>query len=320
VRILITGMAGELGTRVAQLLEADTRIDEVIGTDFDPPRRRVRRVDFHRVDPRAEERLGSLVREVDPTVLVHIGAYEPEARCSAAVAREMTESSARAVFGAAVTCRSLQRIVVRSGIEVYGRRRRSPLRADESVAPDPTTPFGRGLRHTEELAVSTGRRLDVPVTLLRFAPLVGPHFPSPLGRYLRLPAIAVSALGDLPFSLLHQEDAAAALVAAARRDVDRAVNVAGDGAVTPRQAARMGGRGYVPTLGVGWALARRLSDLAGAPVPDHLVELLVRGRTADASSAGEALGVRPAFSTVEVVKDLYEWASVTPLRRTDEAA
>src|SRR5688500_15785365 len=115
MRVLITGMAGELGTRVAQLLEADSAVDEVIGTDFDPPRRRVRRVDFHRVDPRAEERLASLVREVDPTVLVHIGAYEPEARCSAGVARDMTEASARAVFGAAVRVPSLRRIVVRSG-------------------------------------------------------------------------------------------------------------------------------------------------------------------------------------------------------------
>ena len=319
MRILITGMGGELGTRVAQVLEAKRTVDEIVGTDFDPPRRRIRRVDFHRVDPRSEERLADLVREVDPTVLVHLGVYEPDARSSPAAASDMTAACTRAVLRAAGRSGSLERIVVRSGVEVYGRRRGSPLRPDESVAPDPTSPFGRSLLEVEDLAVNAGRRAGVPVTLLRFAPIVGPHFPSPLGRFLRLPVVTVGLLSDAPFSLVHQEDAASAIVAATRRDIDAAVNVAGAGAVTPRQAARMGGRAIVSTFGPGWIGARWLSDLVGAPLPGHVVELLLRGRTADGSSAAAALGVRPGFATPEVVKDLYEWASVTALR-DEEAA
>ena len=52
MRILITGMGGELGTRVAQLLEAERWVDALAGMDIDPPRRRLKRADFHRIDPR----------------------------------------------------------------------------------------------------------------------------------------------------------------------------------------------------------------------------------------------------------------------------
>ena len=55
-------------------------------------------------------------------------------------------------------------------------------------------------------------------------------------------------------------------------------------------------------------------------MPDHLLELLSRGRTADGGRAREVLGVEPAHSTTEVIKALYDWAPVTPLRLRDETA
>ena len=200
--------------------------------------------------------------------------------------RQRTAAGTVAAVTAATDAGGLDRIIVRSGIEVYGRRRGSPVRPDEQVRPDPTSPFGRELAHVERACVEAGLHAAAPVTCLRFAPLVGPHFPSPLGRYLRTPAVPFSAVGDPPFSLLHQQDAAAALLAAVRRPVDGPVNVVGDGAATASQAARLGRRLPVPVVGPGWWAARRFSELAGAPVPDHVHELLVRGRTADGSRVG----------------------------------
>jgi hypothetical protein len=52
----------------------------------------------------------------------------------------------------------------------------------------------------------------------------------------------------------------------------------------------------------------------GAPIPSHVLELLRRGRAADATTAASVLGCTPAHSTVDVVKAVYEWAPVTPLR------
>lgn len=303
-------MGGELGTRVVNLLEERDDVSAIAGLDADPPRRRIRRTDFHRVDPRDRARAATVVADFAPTAVVHLGVYEPNARAGPTSARHRTAAGADSVLGAAASAGALDRIVVRSGLEVYGRRRGAATRPDESVAPSPSSPFGRSLLQVEEVAVAAGRRAGVPVTCLRFAPLVGPHFPSPLGRYLRLPVVPVSALSDLPFSLLHQEDAAIATVAALDASHDGALNVVGGGAVTASQAARLGGRLPLPIAGPAWSVAKVATELLGAPLPDHTRELLVRGRTADGAEAARALGVAPAFSTLEVVKELYEWAAV----------
>jgi UDP-glucose 4-epimerase len=217
-------------------------------------------------------------------------------------------------LGAAAESESLDRIVLRSGIEVYGRARHAPTRPDESAVPAPTSPFGRSLLDAEHTAREIGLVAGAAVTALRCAPIVGPHMASPLGRLLRLPAVPVGALSDLPFSLLHEVDAANAFVAALECGFDGPVNVVAPGAVTPVQAASIGRRLPVPVLGPTWTLARVATELLGAPLPAHVRELLVRGRTADGSLAQKVLGVMPATPTPDVVKDLYEWATVTYMR------
>ena len=97
-------------------------------------------------------------------------------------------------------------------------------------------------------------------------------------------------------------------------------NIVGPGAVTALQATRLGNRVPVPLVGPGWLVARGIAELLGSPVPGHVLELLVRGRTADGSRASTELGYEPAFSTPEVVRDLYEWAPVTHLRSVTAAA
>ena len=66
MRVLVTGMGGELGTRVAQLLEGRREVTEVAGFDFVPPRRRLRRATFARIDPRDRDRLVAFVTDFAP--------------------------------------------------------------------------------------------------------------------------------------------------------------------------------------------------------------------------------------------------------------
>lgn len=318
MRVLITGMGGELGTRVTNLLEADDTWSEILGIDGYPPRRRITRVAFHRVEPSDRRRAVTLVRDFDPHVIVHAGIYEPNAHFEPGPARRGTAASAVSVLGAAASCPSLESIVVRSGIEVYGRRRGAPTRPDETAELDPTTPFGRSLAHVEQVAREAGELAGVPVALLRFAPVVGPSFPSPLGRYLRLPAVPVSPLAELPFGLVHQEDAARAIVTAAHLRHDGPLNVVGPGAVTASQAVRRGGRIPIFTAGPGWMLAAAATELFGAPLPPHTRELILRGGVADGSRAQEVLGFEPR-PTDDVVAQLYQWGEVARVTTVSKA-
>jgi UDP-glucose 4-epimerase len=318
VRVLVTGMGGELGTRVAMLLEAHRDVEAVAGIDVEPPRRHLRRAEFHRIDPRDRVRVVRTVRDLAPTAVVHLGVYEPHARTSPRRAEERTLAGTDTLLATLTGLGGVERLVVRSGVEVYGRRRGRPLVPDESVLPEPTTAFGHTLAAVETMA--TARRGDASLALLRLGPVVGPHAPSPLGRYLRLPVVGLDALADPPFSVLHQEDAARAIVHALSAGADGTWNVVGPGAVTPLQAVRLGSRLPVPVAPPAWPLVRRAAELAGAPLPDHVTELLRRGRSADGTRIHEELAFDPAYSTTDVVKDLYEWAPVAHLRAVRGAA
>ncbi len=320
VRVLISGMGGELGTRVATLLERESWVGAISGIDIDPPRGRLRRSEFHRFEPGDRRRTVRIVREFEPEVVLHLGVYEPHARSTPAAAAARNQSVAVSVLGAATDCRSLQAVVVRSGIEVYGRRRGSPVRPDESVAPDPTTAFGHQLLGVEQIATDAARAAEVPLTLLRLAPVLGAHIPSPLGRLLRLPVMPVNMLADPAFTLLHVDDAARAVLVAARAQVNGPLNIVSSGAVTTVQAARLGGRLPMPVVGPQWKVAALLTNLLGAPLPDHVLELVRRGRVADGALALEVLGFSPSRSTIDVVRRIFEWETIEHRRPSEAVA
>ncbi len=312
MRVLITGMGGQLGTLVARRVEARADVDTVVGVDLDPPRRRLHRATFHWIRPGDTDTLDEVVRALDPTVVLHLGQFEPHARLEPSKADSASRRATESLVAALADAPSLRRIVVRSGIEVYGRRRGGPVCPDESVAPDPTSQFGRRLLTTEKQidAFTRSRRRRVTVTALRFAPVAGYHAPSPLSRLLKLQAVPVAALAEQTFSLVHAADAADVTVAALDVKFDGPVNVVAPGVVSAFQAARIGGRVPVPVLGPGWTIAGRLAEFAGAPLPDHVCEMIVRGRTADGGRCGRVLAVAPTRSTRDIVTEIHEQTGV----------
>jgi UDP-glucose 4-epimerase len=320
VRVLVTGMGGELGSRAAQLLEERDDVDEIAGCDLFPPRRRLRRSEFRRIDPRDQDRVTAFVEEFAPDAVLHYGVYEPDSRLGPREAAEVSQAGTVHVLTAAAKTGRLERVAVRSGLEVYGRGRGRPVVPAEDALPSPTTPYGQTCLEVETMAATLVRRLGIAVAALRLAPVVGSHVPSPLGRLLRLPFVPVPALADPAFVLLHQEDAARAMVEALRRDVDGPVNVVGRGAASPWQAVRLGNRIPVPVLGPGWRAASAVAELAGAPVPPHVLELMSKGRAGDGARADDVLALDGLRSTLEVCTELYEWGTVSPLRQAEDAA
>ena len=135
MRVLVTGMGGELGTRVTQLLEERPEVDEIHGVDFVPPRRRLRRAEFHRIDPRDREKLVAFVSEFAPDAIAHFGVYEPHSRMNPSDARQATQACTVAAIGAAARTGKLERVAVRSGLEVYGRDAGSPRRPRRALVP-----------------------------------------------------------------------------------------------------------------------------------------------------------------------------------------
>ena len=66
--------------------------------------------------------------QANPHVVVHVAVWEPYSRAAPATARQLTDDAATSILGAAAECRALESIIVRRGLEVYGRRRNSVTR------------------------------------------------------------------------------------------------------------------------------------------------------------------------------------------------
>jgi UDP-glucose 4-epimerase len=295
---------------VSVLLEREEWVGHLVGLDVDPPRRRLHRAEFHLITPTDHDRIVDLITTFNPHVVVHIAVWEPYSRATPALARQLTDDAATSILGAAAECRALESLILRSGIEVYGRGRGAPTRPDESADVEPTSGYGRMLASIEKTAAAIGRRVGVTVGPVRTATVLGPHVPSPLGRVLRMPVVPFSVLADPPFAVVEDTEAARAMVAAARRRLAEPVNVVANGTITALQAARRGRRVPFPLVGPDWFVARRVSGILGAPIPDHILETLHRGRLADNSRMAELLGFSAEATTVDIIDKLYAWPSV----------
>ena len=319
-RVLVSGMGSELGSLVAVQLESEPWVGSLVGIDVDPPRRRLRTAEFHLLQPSQRERIVDVVTKFNPHVVINLSVWEPDARAGLEHARRFTADATTAVIGAAAECPALEAMVVRSGVEVYGRGHRSITRPTETSPLQPTSEYGHMLANIERSAREVGRHIGISVGKLRLAPVLGKHVPSPLGRLLRQPMVPFSLLADAPFAVIEAGDAAAAFVRAAAQRLDEPVNIVAPGAITALQAILRGKRVPLPLVGPEWRVAARLSHMSGAPIPDHVVELMHRGRLADGGKARELLKFTPRLTTPEVIDHLYAWESVVRIGAIKEVA
>lgn len=309
-RVLVTGMGSQLGSLVAAELEKQPWVDQIVGIDSDPPRRRLTRSVFHRIDSETPDRVAAVVSEFDPHVLIHLAVWEPDARANPKHAESFTRRAADAVFGAARLGSSLEHVVLRSGLEVYGRGGHRPEIPDEETPTAPTSHYGRMLVEIERLAGDAFSTTHADVTALRLAPVVGSHVPSPLGRLLRMPVVPFNVLRQPLFAVLHETDAARAFVIAAQRTIGEPVNVVAAGEISGFQAIRRGGHVPLPLIGPEWTITRRVSHLFGAPVPEHVMEVLHHGRRATSLHCERVLDWTPSMSTDDVINALFAWEGV----------
>lgn len=304
-RLLVVGVGSELGSLATALLEQQSSFGQILGVDVHPPRRRLRRTEFARIE---HHNVAEFVRRAStyrPDVIVHLGVWEPHARLGTKDARTATGNYARALCETLTSLQGIQRVVVRSGVEVYGTS--SGQTFDEASAVRPTSTYGHMLTSLESM-VADATSSSTITTVLRFAPVIGAHVPSPLGRLLRLPVVPVDPLSRSQFQVVADDDAARAVVHAATAGRREAVNIVADGPVTVSTVMRRGRRLVVPVLPYTWPIASSITTLAGAPLPDHVRELLQHGRLARTTT--HDIDYRPAHSTADVIARLYSWPSI----------
>ncbi len=214
VAIAVTGASGLVGQRLLPRLAEDERVTRLIGLDVRDPRRRVRNLNFHRVDIGGAE-LKPLLEAAD--VLVHLATVVDPIPDEALMARVNVEGTRRVLdAAAAVGVRKLIRV---STAAVYGAWPNNPVPLTEDATLRPNPGFAPAV-HAAEVERLLGEWREehpaVTVTTLRSAPVLGAgaeRLPSRL--LLGRPPLRVRGAGP-PVQVVHVDDLVAALGARGR--------------------------------------------------------------------------------------------------------
>ncbi len=336
--VVVTGVAGSLGKRVARLLLARPDVERVVGIDIVTAPALPAGIAYHVLDlaaaartgaPAAERddpdgELGSLVAGADGIIHLAWGTAEGRraARAEVRAAAAANHRSMRRLLAAA-TAAPPASLVHLSSATVYGAWADNPVPLSEGAALRPNPDFSFAVEKADAerlLAEFTEAQPDVAVAILRPAVTLGtPH--RPLHRALG--GTGGPRPGDAGASrrvqYLHVDDLAAAVVLAWSSRLRGVYNVAPDAGIAEDTARALAGgvaRVSVPErlAGTIWDLGWKLG---GVGVPHEARPYAIHPWVV----AGDHLrgsGWVPVYSSEEayVATDVRpHWDDLPPLRR-----
>jgi len=304
--VLVTGVAGDFGGRIARRLVEDPTVDRVVGVDVAPPRGDLGRVSFVRADIRNPV-IAKVIAGQDVDTVVHMSVRSTDRSGGRSSTKEHNVIGTMQLLAACQRAPGLERLVVKSSAAVYGSSSRDPAMFTEEMAAKrlPRSGFAKDVLEVEGYVRGFSRRRpDVAVTTLRAANAMGPGVRSPLTGYFRLPVVPTVLGYDARLQFLHEHDLVDALHHATLSGVHGTFNVAGDGVLMLSQALRRLGRPAAPlpvaALTAAGTLTRRS---AVRRVQAELSDYLTYGRGLDTSRMRSVLGFTPRHSTVEAWAD-----------------
>jgi UDP-glucose 4-epimerase len=306
-RVLITGVGSHLGTLLAERLEADPEFEYVAGLDTRRPRRQLEHVEWIEADIRDPE-IVRLVPRLEVDTLVHEQLVrQPSKGMSGRSMHDINVIGTLQLLAACERARTLRTIVVRGSAGIYGAEPQAPQFFKEELARlfPLRTRFQRDVAEIENYFETYARRHeDVGCTMLRYQPAIGPALDTQISRYLSQPACPTYLGFDPRIQLVHERDAIDALVAAVRRPVRGAVNVAGHGTIELGRMIRRAGRASLPIAGPLFGpLTGAAQRLGMGAYSEDFRRLLRYGRGVDIARLVDEVGFKPRFSTVASVEN-----------------
>jgi nucleoside-diphosphate-sugar epimerase len=324
--VAVTGPTGTFGFGLMPLLQADPRIDRVVGIArraFDPAALGWSKLAYRRGDVRDPAALEDAFGGAD--AVVHL-AFMISGTAPRATIRAINVDGTLNAFRAAAAA-GARRFVYASSVAAYGFHRDNPVPMGEDWPVRPATRlfYAREKAEIERaLLEEAGAHPGLDLYFLRPSFVVGPHtvgakdvLPgplAPLGRRLaelgggRLPVPLPAFVPALPIQLVHEEDVGRALVACVAGDgPPGAYNIAGDGVLTGADVAReLGFIAFPLPPEPVQAAARAIASLPGAlfrPAATEWVEAAAHPAIMDTAKARRELGWTPRYTGLEALRD-----------------
>lgn len=311
-RVLITGVSGPLGARLATRLAADPAVESVVGIDTRrPPGALADRITYVEAELRRDD-LAPILRVAAPHVVIHHDIVQfPEPGRSRRTLHDLNVIGTLQLLAAASEVPVLRQLVVRSSASIYGSAPEAPAFFTEDLARGATlhTRFQRDVAELERLVEAFARRHPaVTTTVLRLQPVIGTTLDTPIMRLFRSPVVPTFLGFDPRLQLLFDEDAIGAVAAAVRTPVRGAVNVAGDGTVSLARMLRRLGKRALPIASPLYGPAVAALARAGVvpALDDDVIRYLRNGRGVDTTRMRADLRFVPGHTTVEAIDTVAE--------------
>jgi nucleoside-diphosphate-sugar epimerase len=319
--VAVTGPTGTFGFGLMPLLQADDRIEKIVGIarrPFDPAEHGWSKMEYRQGDVRDPEALKEAFKDADVVVHLAFLILAGSRETTQAINVEGTVNAFRAAAEAGA-----QRFVYASSIAAYGFHPDNPVGLTEDW---PTRPADALFYAQEkaELEQRLGEEVqahpELDLYLLRPPIVLGPNavgakvvLPAPLAAlgkvigsaWKRLPVPVPVPVADVPVQFIHEADVGSALLqCVVAAGPPGAYNIAADEVLSSLDIAREVGALPIPLPGKPLqATARAISKVPGLPSAVQWVEALAHPAIMDTTKARTALGWHPEHSALDALRD-----------------
>jgi nucleoside-diphosphate-sugar epimerase len=305
LNVAVTGAAGYVAGRLIEALNADDRVERILGFDVvDEPSLPVTKLLYDKVDVR-DPALEARLSGVD--VVVHLAFVMDPIRDEIRM-RDVNVNGSQNVFRCAGRA-GIRKLIYTSSAIVYGAHpdndvpltEESPLRANLDFSyPAHKLEVEYVLREIRD------EFPDLSITILRPAIVFGPHVDSAWSHMLELPATLGIRGYKPPFQFVHEEDVARALTFAIFEELDGAYNVAPEGWLEWDEIIASVGR---PTADLpepaAFALQERLWGLGLAEAPAGMLHYVMHPWVVSTQKLSEA-GFKCEHSNLDALEATIE--------------
>jgi len=271
--VLITGVSGYIGMKVAEALAKNDRVSKVVGIDIRRPPRIPGKLVFQKHDVR--DALTGLLETHEIDTIIHT-AYVVTPLHSKAQMEDINISGSRNVFQAAAQT-GVAHLLYTSSATAYGFYPDNdvPLTEDSPLRANGDFIYAKNKKEIEEELIQplVWENPDMTVTVLRPSFVAGPGFlANPLARHLAKP-IVLLLKETAPLQFVHEDDLVRIVVMCLEKSIGGVFNVAGKGALSFPEMVQMQGNRlltippalFYPLNNLAWLF--RLSFLTEFPSP-----------------------------------------------------
>jgi nucleoside-diphosphate-sugar epimerase len=305
--VAVTGPTGTFGYGLVPHLQADDRIERVIGIarrPFDPAGEGWSKMTYRRGDVRDPDALEEAFAGAD--VVIHL-AFMITGNAPRETIRAINVEGTLNAFRAAAAA-GAKRFVYASSVAAYGFHRDNPVGMDEDWPARPADHLFYAQEKAEIerlLAEESAGHPELDLYLLRPPIVLGPHTIGAKDVLGHMPVPLPVLAPRLPMQFIHEDDVGQAfLLCTVAAGPPGVYNITGDGVLSAGEVARELGFTPVPVpAGAVQTLARSVAALPFAPPVAEWAEAASHPAIMDASRAKARLGWKPRYSSLEALRD-----------------